>query len=123
MGMNQTEFAQLGGVGKTTQINYEKGDRYPDAAFLAAVAVAGVDILYVVTGQRGSSAALTAEEDKLLTRLRQGSPVLQGYLREAGMNATTGGNQVTIGRDVGQQIGDGTTFNAPITFSMDKRRK
>lgn len=123
LGMNQTEFAQLGGVGKTTQINYEKGERFPDAAFLAAVSSAGVDVLYVVTGRRASATELSPDENMLLTRLRQGSPVLQGYLRESGFPSAGAGGEVNIAGDVGQQIGGGATFTAPITFSMDKKRR
>ncbi|MDH4585620.1 helix-turn-helix transcriptional regulator [Pseudomonas sp. BN415] len=51
LGSNQTDFAAQAGVSKNTQYNYEKGDRSPDAAYLAAIADVGVDILYVVTGQ------------------------------------------------------------------------
>lgn len=52
LGYNQGDFAALAGVAKTSQFNYEKGDRSPDAAYLAAIAAAGVDVLYVVTGAR-----------------------------------------------------------------------
>ena len=50
--LSQTDLGAVGGVGKTTQINYEKGVGSPDAAYLAAVAEVGVDIFYVVTGHR-----------------------------------------------------------------------
>lgn len=50
--LSQTELGAVGGVGKTTQINYEKGVGSPDATYLAAVAQSGVDVLYVVTGER-----------------------------------------------------------------------
>ena len=52
LGFNQADFAALAGVAKTSQFNYEKGERSPDAAYLAAVARKGVDVLYVVTGER-----------------------------------------------------------------------
>ncbi|WP_079227325.1 helix-turn-helix domain-containing protein [Pseudomonas putida] len=52
LGLSQTDLAAVGGVGKTTQINYEKGSGSPDARYLAAAADRGVDILYVVTGVR-----------------------------------------------------------------------
>lgn len=55
--MSQTELAAVGSVGKTTQINYEKGLRSPDAAYLAAVAGVGVDVLYVVTGKSSTALA------------------------------------------------------------------
>lgn len=125
LGMNQTEFAQLGSVGKTTQINYEKGERFPDAAYLAAVASAGVDVLYVVTGKRDSGAVLSQLENELLTRLRQGSPVLRGYLQEFGQSPASGAsvNTVSIGGDVGQQIHGDQTVAAPVTFNLGRKTK
>ncbi|WP_261168941.1 helix-turn-helix domain-containing protein [Serratia ficaria] len=53
IGMNQTEFGALAGVGKTTQINYENGSRSPSADYLAAIFKYSVDIQYVVTGVKG----------------------------------------------------------------------
>jgi phage repressor protein C with HTH and peptisase S24 domain len=52
LSMSQTELAAIGGVGKTTQINYEKDARSPDAAYLSALARAGVDVQYLLTGHR-----------------------------------------------------------------------
>ncbi|WP_414705744.1 helix-turn-helix domain-containing protein [Pseudomonas sp.] len=54
LGLNQTAFAEAGGVQKRAQINYEKDERHPDAGYLAAIAVAGVDVLYVLTGQQSN---------------------------------------------------------------------
>ena len=44
---NQSELGEIGGVGKTTQLNYEKGNSSPDAPYLAAIAKVGIDVLYV----------------------------------------------------------------------------
>lgn len=76
LGFNQADFAALAGVAKTSQFNYEKGERSPDAAYLAAMAAAGVDVLYVVTGERKPVQAdsLTEEENKLVQRYRAMSP-------------------------------------------------
>ena len=123
LGMNQTDFAARGGVGKATQINYEKGERSPDADYLGAVAKVGVDVLYVVTGTRSSSASLSEAESELLTRLRQGSPALHGYLQEFGRGATAGGNAVNIGGDVGQQVNGDQTVTGPMTFKVGGKRK
>ena len=49
---SQTDLGKTGGVTKQAQINYEKGVRFPDARYLAAVAERGVDVLYVLTGRR-----------------------------------------------------------------------
>ncbi len=72
LGLNQADLAAIGGVAKTSQFNYEKGDRSPDADYLAAVAEKGVDVLYVVTGQRAlaQGEGFTAEEAQLVDRYR-----------------------------------------------------
>lgn len=72
LGLNQSDFAFVAKVSKTTQFNYEKGERSPDAAYLEAVAAAGVDVLYILTGRRGalSETALTEDESTLLNHYR-----------------------------------------------------
>lgn len=55
LNLNQADLGKIGGVGKTTQLNYEKGNSHPDAPYLSAIAQAGVDVLYVLTGQRTPS--------------------------------------------------------------------
>lgn len=50
--MSQERFGEVGGVQKRAQINYEKGERNPDSAYLSAIAAAGADVLYILTGQR-----------------------------------------------------------------------
>lgn len=57
LGFNQSDFAERAGVSKTTQFNYEKNDRSPDADYLAEIGKAGVDLMYVLTGQRSLAAA------------------------------------------------------------------
>lgn len=57
LGYGQGEFAALAGVGRGAQANYEKGLRQPDMAYLEAVASAGADILYIVTGARSMTSA------------------------------------------------------------------
>lgn len=125
MGLNQTEFAARGGVGKATQINYEKGERSPDASYLQAIADEGADVLYIVTGKRSSDSEgrLSDAESTLLTRWRSGSPVLRGYLQEVGQGPASGGNTVTIGGDVGQQVNGDQTVSGPMTFNVGKGRK
>jgi transcriptional regulator with XRE-family HTH domain len=69
LGMNQDDFAATGGVGKRALIHYEKNERSPDTTFLSAVAAAGVDVLYVITGQRSqpvAEVALLPEGDRIL---------------------------------------------------------
>ena len=72
LGLNQGDFAAVAKVSKTTQFNYEKGERSPDAAYLEAVAAAGVDVLYVLTGNRSglSENRLADDESMLLNQYR-----------------------------------------------------
>ncbi|MDQ0668342.1 helix-turn-helix domain-containing protein [Pseudomonas sp. W2I6] len=52
--MTQRSFALAGGVLANAQGKYERGKRSPNAIYLARLAGLGVDILYVVTGQRAA---------------------------------------------------------------------
>lgn len=66
LGLKSMELAQVGNVGAVAQSNYERGKRHPDATYLAAIAAAGVDVQYVLTGQRSAEPVLTPEEKNLL---------------------------------------------------------
>lgn len=52
LGLTQQQFADLVGVSRMTQGNYESGKRHPDARYLSEVSQAGVDLLYIATGKR-----------------------------------------------------------------------
>lgn len=73
LGLSQGALGELGGVKANAQGNYEKGERYPDAAYLAAISAQGIDVLYVVTGQRTPAAAssFTGDEADLVAHYRQ----------------------------------------------------
>ncbi|WP_353191985.1 helix-turn-helix transcriptional regulator [Pandoraea pnomenusa] len=63
--LSQSAFADLAGVTKTTQGNYETNKRSPDATYLAAIARHGADVGYVVTGERTSDAGIGVDAVKL----------------------------------------------------------
>ncbi|KVK71717.1 helix-turn-helix domain-containing protein [Burkholderia sp. MSMB1498] len=69
LGLNQTDFAASGGVKRDAQQNYESGLRRPDSSYLEAVAALGVDVAYLLTGQRNAS-ELSADEEVLLAGYR-----------------------------------------------------
>lgn len=64
-GYSAEEFGILGGVGKASQYNYEKGIRKPDIEYLANIAKVGCDIQYIVTGVT-SDQHIEPEEAELL---------------------------------------------------------
>lgn len=93
LGLNQTQFAALAGVTLDSQSNYERGLRKPDSAYLAAAAVQGMDVLYVLTGTRSvaepgltfaesrAAYAVTREEQALLDNFRHASPEGQAAIK------------------------------------------
>lgn len=52
LGLTLPDFAELAGAKKNTVIDWQRDASSPPAAKLAALADAGVDPLYVLTGQR-----------------------------------------------------------------------
>lgn len=78
-GLSQEEFGELGGVKKLAQHNYEKGVRAPDALYFSGLAEAGVDVAFVLTGQR-PAAGLSPAEQVLLDNYRRAPPVAQANL-------------------------------------------
>jgi len=64
-----------------TQLLYEKGERKPDIDYLVAVACAGVDVLYVITGKRGYI-PLPMDEQELLVTYRSSNQATKYLIRE-----------------------------------------
>jgi transcriptional regulator with XRE-family HTH domain len=55
LGLKQVDIASSTGVTERTQQHYEAGSRTPDAEYLAKAAKLGIDVQYVVTGQRSTN--------------------------------------------------------------------
>jgi transcriptional regulator with XRE-family HTH domain len=69
IGLNQAEFAATGGVQKHAQFQYEKGMRRPNSDYLSAIAAAGVDICYLLTGAKAGRLE-NSEEQRIITIFR-----------------------------------------------------
>jgi len=65
LGLSQEALAAIGGVKKLTQLQYEANKTAPDADYLVAVAVEGVDVAYVLGLQRGGT-GLSPRQEALL---------------------------------------------------------
>lgn len=68
--LTQSQIAERAGTTKSTQLLYEKDSMRANSDYLAAIAQAGVDVAYVVTGERGGI-QLTDEEAALVSLFRQ----------------------------------------------------
>lgn len=87
-----------------SQVRYEKGERSPDANYLARVAEAGADVSYIVTGKR------TAQSGIIGAAHRPGYVYLPLY--EVGARAGKGGRVV-----------DGAPASEPLAFREDWIRR
>lgn len=116
-GFSQSDMADTCGVTMRSQRNYEKGERSPDAGYLQKAFQAGVDVLFVLTGERSglaASSALPPDEQLLLDSYRAMSPTKKKQLLaelliggagtkasrkpQGGVNVA-GNNNRTAGRD------------------------
>lgn len=72
LGVSQTELANVCGIAKNTQLNYEKDERSPDAPYLLLANKAGVDVHYVLFGERlpASADQLSPLEAEVLSYFR-----------------------------------------------------
>ncbi|WGM10109.1 hypothetical protein QE197_03100 [Arsenophonus nasoniae] len=90
LGLSQEIFAERCGVKKLTQYNYEKSERHPDAGYLIAAKALGVDLNYVMTGERHDEASALdvvrdEEEAEVLTAFRH----IPGETREVAKRTLT----------------------------------
>lgn len=81
LGLSQQAIAEHCGITARSQRNYEAGERLPDAQYLARLADAGVDVVYVLTGERsGKQPAADAAEQVLLDSYRRCKPEARAHL-------------------------------------------
>ena len=97
LALSQQALAEKCGVTARSQRNYESGERNPDSAYLAAIAAAGADVLYILTGERDGPAPVTlsAEEETMLAYFREASKEVRRAALGAllGASAPVGGGQ------------------------------
>ena len=92
LGLSQQALAERCGITARSQRNYESGERLPDAAYLAAIAAAGADVLYILTGQRSQpvppAQVLPRQEQEWLALYRNSSEEVRAALKAAGNELT-----------------------------------
>lgn len=133
LGFSQTAFAAMADASKHAQINWEKGIASPNAVALAAWASEGLDVLYVVTGDRSfvPPKKLTSEEETMLDYFSQASKEARKAALRVLLAAESSGTQgapnsapaFTIGHISGNksQITSGDITNhGPISFGVSQ---
>lgn len=110
LGLKGGQLAQIGGVSAVSQSSYEKGKQLPGAAYLAAIAAVGVDVQYVLTGQRSAEPVLTPEEKAVLAAWQKASQAVRAAALaalQAGADAKKPARQI-IGGNVHTEPGGKT---------------
>lgn len=84
-GLTQGDFAKKLGVTVQSQGNYERGVRSPSAEYLQEAAQLGIDVNYIITGQRCGEPAnqLTAQEEALIALYRGAQQPIQAAVMGA----------------------------------------
>lgn len=133
LGLTQQGLADRLGVSLRAQQNYEAGKRAPDADYLAAIAAAGADVLFILTGQRSqqipAAATLSPRQRALLDNFdntsEEGKKIIEGTADMAAKstspkrNAKRESEQLpTIGKVKGQVIQGNQTNKGPQVFNF-----
>ncbi len=127
--MSQTDIALIAeaagvpGATRQSQARYEKGTQVPSAAYLAALAASGIDVLYILTGQRGAAVPLPPDVALLVERYRA-SP---RELRDAALRVLLGGDAPeSRGHQVKQKVSGNANqvvgFNAGVVNEKKSNR-
>jgi transcriptional regulator with XRE-family HTH domain len=72
LGLSQQEFGAIGGVEANAQGKYESGERIPRSDYLAALKKKGIDVLYILSGEKTPMAneSLSDAERSIITHYR-----------------------------------------------------
>jgi transcriptional regulator with XRE-family HTH domain len=110
LGLNQTDFAALAGMTKKTQMLYEADERVPDANYLAAIAAAGADVHYRITGQTHTTSTAWAPIDP--DKLGRIIEMLEAAAKQAGRRWPSK-KLAEVAAEVYNALGDDQGFDQP----------
>lgn len=68
LGLSQAEMAQVGGVGRLAQLQYESEATAPTTRYLSAIGSIGVNLVYLVAGIRLGARDLSPEQQDRIER-------------------------------------------------------
>ncbi len=119
VGLNQKEFGAIGGVSKTTQLNYEADERHPDTKYLDAIAALGVDLVFLLTGR--PDPYLHATEHQKLVAAYDAAPPPVRAAALAGLLAGAAPASIQVAGDLGQNVAGNVTIEGG--FNMGGKKK
>ncbi|MFL3637917.1 helix-turn-helix domain-containing protein [Xanthomonas campestris] len=118
LGLTQDEMAVQLGLTRYAQLNFEKDINLPGGAYLLAALDRGVDVMYVLSGQRTQ---LDPADRLLLSAFKDASPAARnaalaalGLLSDASSSKASPGPVLSFNNN---EIGSVISTNAPIDQS------
>jgi transcriptional regulator with XRE-family HTH domain len=134
LGLSQESLGVQGGVRKQAQHMYESGVRRPDSDYLERIALAGADVLYILTGNRSQAVAevdlLPSDERVLVDAYRRcNSPARQTLIQtaallSAGMAAPSKAPKVSKSVKVGGSVsGNAVVVAGSVAGGIGNGRK
>ncbi|KAG0318231.1 hypothetical protein BGZ97_004136 [Linnemannia gamsii] len=117
-------MAEAGKVSLSTYGHYVRSERPPDFMAGANWYRAGVDVLYVITGER-LQMQLSADDQELLKRYHAAPLAVKAAVLSAlTVGPTVNAVKQSVEGDVGQQVRGGNITNAARTsFNFGKKEK
>ena len=101
LGISQAALAEIGGVVRRAQQNYESGLRTPDGDYFSKVAKIGIDVLYVITGVRqGEYEPMAHDEAALLDNYRHSSEEGKKAIRATSDSLAQSASKVSARRKI-----------------------
>lgn len=95
LSLNQRDFARLGGATLDSQSRYETGKNSPGAEYLTNLAGNGVDVMYILTGQRSELGVFSPSASEMITEFE----ALPSHLQLAALNVVRAMKQGVDGND------------------------
>jgi transcriptional regulator with XRE-family HTH domain len=133
LGFNQPAFAGFAETTKQTLFSWETGNSSPKADQLEKLAERGVDVYYVLTGQRiGSVTVLSARESALVNNYRAAPEDAKRALETtiayiskapAGDPPAMKQTSISVGSNHGQVVEGGLVNNGPVSFGGGNNKK
>ncbi|WP_431222225.1 helix-turn-helix domain-containing protein [Serratia sp. L9] len=93
---NQNDVASLCGVSREMWGKYERGLAMPGANVLAALATAGANVQYVLTGDFSGGTTLSRDEQEMLTYYRAAPLAVRMAALAALTSAQTGRGSISV---------------------------
>lgn len=123
LGLSQPSFAAIAATTKQTVFSWESGKTAPDGFQLSALAGQGVDVLYVITGQRAQSSPIELDSDELvhLACLRKATPERRHDSLRALLSKDDGATKPVIKKERVVSTNGGVAAGRDVTFGNSEK--